>query len=133
MNTFACGRYSGFSPSMLRLDMSLPTVRATSRPAASATSPSSGSGTSQPESWRMPTSWPGPRTRPGEALQNSSGRTASYTLACGRYSGFSPSMSRELMSLPIVYPSTRPAGLTSRASSAARVSDSDSTPALLTL
>ncbi len=41
----------------------------------------------------------------------------SYTLACGRYNGFSPSMSRELMSLPMVYPMIAPLDVTARVSS----------------
>ena len=64
---------------MLREDMSLPLTNPTMRPPESATTASSGSGTSHPESARMPTGSPGPRTRPGAALKNSSGRSATYT------------------------------------------------------
>ena len=42
---------------------------------------------------------------------------ASYTLACGKYRGFSPSMSRALTSLPTVMPLSSSAGLKTRASS----------------
>src|ERR671923_184427 len=46
------------------------------RPRRSATTASSGSGTSQPESARTPIGWPGPLAVPGRALRNSAGRLA---------------------------------------------------------
>lgn len=75
----ACGRYSGFSPSMLRELTSLTIVYPTISPFALHTNANSGSGTSQAESSRTPIGSPGPRTRCPTLLKNSSGRSASYT------------------------------------------------------
>src|SRR5215831_4322952 len=77
--TFACGKYKGFSPSILRELISLPIVHACISPFELMNSVNSGSGTSQEESLRMYTSCLCAATRCESALKNNSGRSASYT------------------------------------------------------
>src|SRR5260370_37043742 len=50
-------------------------------------------------------------------IQGPSAQLPSSAFACGKYRGFSPSMSRELISFQMVYPVIVPAGLISRVSS----------------
>src|SRR5882762_1400444 len=78
--TFACGRYNGFSPSILLELISLPMVYAWILPCAFMYNVSSGSGTFHAESLRICTCWLCPETRCGNALKNNSGLSASYTL-----------------------------------------------------
>ena len=50
-------------------------------------------------------------------MQGPKPAAASYTFACGRYNGFSPSISRELISLPMLYPTNSPCELMKRVNS----------------
>lgn len=68
---FACGRYSGFSPSISRQLMSLPTIYPTMLPSAASTNPSSGSGICQLESLRSVTASSGPIVRAAVDLKRS--------------------------------------------------------------
>ena len=73
---FACGRYSGFSPSISRELISFPIVYPTISPAAFTTSVNSGSGTVHLASSRIRTVPLGPTTRHPAAFINNSGRAA---------------------------------------------------------
>ena len=77
VNTFAWGRYKGFSPSMSRDDMSFPAVYPTISRLRLTTRVSSGSGTLHVASARTRTIIPCPTARRPVDLKNSSGRSAS--------------------------------------------------------
>lgn len=77
--TLAWSRYSGFSPSMVRDDMSLPATNPAILPSAAMTRSSSGSAMFQSESARIATASPGPTARQPLDLKNNSGRAASHT------------------------------------------------------
>src|SRR5438105_13391862 len=77
--TFACGKYRGLSPSMLRELTSLPITYPTISALEFITIASSGYGTSHVESLRTQIDASGSATLRGVALKNSSGRSARYT------------------------------------------------------